>query len=77
MLEDVFSVPDHSHHPTSQSKLPYRSFGQLETATRRSVLPDFIARKMELVALSGEVLIVFCHMYCNALIEKEGESING
>ena len=59
MLEDVFSVPDHSHHPTSQSRLPYRSFGQLRKATRRSVLPDSVAWKTELIALSGQVLIAF------------------
>ena len=70
MLEDVFSIPDQSHYPTSQSRLPYRSFGELEKVTRRSVLPDFVARKMELVPLSGQVMIVFCHMCCKALSKR-------
>ena len=53
ILENIFSVSDQSHHPTSQFGLSYTSFGQLEKATRGSVLPDFVAQKMELVALSG------------------------
>ena len=29
-VEDVFDVPDDPYHPTSQSALPYRSYGQSE-----------------------------------------------
>ena len=56
-LDGIFSVPDQPHHPTSQSGLLYRSFGQSEKATRVDVA-RFHGSRNGIGCIIRQVLIV-------------------
>ena len=65
-VEDVFDVPDNPYHPTSQSALPYRLYGQSEKALVGVV--RLRGLKLGDSCIIKQVLILyFCHTCCKAL----------
>ena len=71
-VEYVFDVPDNPYDPTSQSALPYTSYGQSEKGTRRCCQTTWFTNwSIRLV------LILICHACCKALKTKKVDLMKG
>ena len=69
-LENILCVPDQPYHPTSQSALPYRLFGQSEKTTRRCCQIVWFG-KWTWLHYQASTDNAFCHTCCKALIAKK------
>ena len=75
-VEDVFDVPDDPYHPTSQSALPYRSYGQSEKGTRRCCQIAWF-KNWRWLHYQASTDTVFCHTCCKALKTKKVDLMKG
>ena len=75
-VEDVFDVPDDPNHPTSQSALPYRRYGQSEKGTRRCCQTTWF-KNWRWLHYQASTDTVFCHTCCKALKSKKVDVTKG